>query len=143
MDPKLQNKLTLVTGSASGIGRSIAQTLHAECARVVVNGRIQKSVGAAITDFGGGYRLIGVPANIGTAERCQYLIAESQKVGPVEILIYNPGIFEPKPFEEINEEDWQRFYEINVLSNAICGRPVQKLRSEVYWFAIGRFAEQS
>ncbi|WP_404305512.1 SDR family NAD(P)-dependent oxidoreductase [Neorhodopirellula lusitana] len=131
MDLKLTNKLALVTGSTSGIGRSIAKTLHDEGARVIVNGRSQKSVDAAIEKLGGGERLIGVPADVGTAEGCQALIEAAEKVGPIEILVNNAGIFEPKPFEEITDEDWLRFYEINVLSGvrlsrAVCGGMKQR-----------------
>ena len=126
MDFKLNDKLALVTGSTSGIGFSIAKTLLGEGAKVIVNGRSQKSVDAALDKLDAGDQTIGIPADVGTAEGCKTLIEKSGSHGDVDILVNNAGIFEPKPFEEITDEDWMRFYEINVmsgvrLSRAVCG----------------------
>ncbi len=116
MDLGLRGKRALVTGSTAGIGLATARALAAEGAHVTVNGRtearvrhavegIQAEVPGAIAD--------GMPHDLGSAEGCQALI---DRLPEVDILVNNLGIFEPKPFEEISDEDWLRFFEVNVLS---------------------------
>ncbi|QDU82290.1 3-oxoacyl-[acyl-carrier-protein] reductase FabG [Polystyrenella longa] len=131
MDFKLQGKLAVVSGSTSGIGRSIAQSLLAEGAKVVVNGRSEGSVSKALKTLDGDTH--GVVADVATAEGCDKLIEEAQKLGSIDILINNAGIFEPKPFEEISDEDWLRFYEINVMSGIRLSRAVAPQMKKQSW----------
>jgi NAD(P)-dependent dehydrogenase (short-subunit alcohol dehydrogenase family) len=111
MDLQLQNKNALVTGSTKGIGFGIARALAAEGASVILNGRSQSSVDRAVRQIGSGAR--GIVADVSTAAGCAALIA---KAGHVDILVNNAGIFEPKPFADIPDADWERFYQINVMS---------------------------
>ncbi|MEW4453302.1 SDR family oxidoreductase [Bremerella sp. JC817] len=111
MDLQLKNKNALVTGSTKGIGYAIAQVLAQEGANVIVNGRSEESTKKAAEAIGHGAR--GIAADVGTAEGCAKLIAEA---GQVDILVNNAGIFEPKAFVDIPSEDWQRFYDVNVMS---------------------------
>ncbi|MES2427150.1 MAG: SDR family oxidoreductase [Bacteroidota bacterium] len=116
MDLQLKDKVALVSGSTAGIGYAIAKQLAAEGAKVIVNGRTQQRVDAAvksITEATGNKEVTGVIADFANKDEIATLIA---KVPQVDILINNVAIFEPKAFADISDEDWLRFYEINVLS---------------------------
>ncbi|MGC4014315.1 MAG: SDR family NAD(P)-dependent oxidoreductase [Luteolibacter sp.] len=111
MDLQLSGKTALVTGSTKGIGLGIARALAREGANVIVNGRSEASAKAAADQIGSGTRWIA--ADVSTAEGCA---AIAKAAGAVDILVNNAGIFEPKPFTEIPDEDWDRFYQVNVMS---------------------------
>lgn len=111
MNLKLENKTALVTGSTKGIGFAIARLLAAEGANVIVNGRTADPTRAAAEKIGG--RARGVVADVSTAAGCAELLKQAPHV---DILVNNAGIFEPKPFAEIPDADWERFYNVNVLS---------------------------
>ena len=111
MNLKLENKTALVTGSTKGIGFAIAQALASEGANVILNGRSEASTQAAVKKIGG--RARGVAADVSTAAGCATLLKHAANV---DILVNNAGIFEPKPFTEIPDTDWQRFYDVNVMS---------------------------
>lgn len=143
MDLKLTGKVAVVSGSTLGIGRAIAKTLLEEGARVVINGRSQKSVDAALDQLGAGDRALGVPADVGTAEGCHKLIKEAARLGPIDILVNNAGIFEPKPFDEIPDEDWMRFFEINVMSGVRLSRAVADSMKQRGWGRILFIASES
>jgi NAD(P)-dependent dehydrogenase (short-subunit alcohol dehydrogenase family) len=116
MNIDLTGKSALVTGSTAGIGHAIAKGLAVTGAEVVVNGRSQGKVDAAveaITKAVPSAKVKGVAADVSTAEGCRALAAA---IPDVDILINNAGIFEPKGFFDIPDEDWERFYEVNVMS---------------------------
>jgi len=117
MDLQLRGKRALVTGSTAGIGFAIARALAREGAEVIVNGRTQERVDAAVREIGGGAR--GIAADLGTARGAARLLAE---VPEVDVLVNNVGIFEAKPFTEIPDEDWLRLFETNVLSGVRLSR---------------------
>ena len=117
MDLQLQGKRALVTGSTAGIGYAIAEALVKECAAVIVNGRTQKRVDEAVRKLGD--RAEGFTADLGTAEGAQVAI---RRFPDVDILVNNLGIFDPKPFEQITDEEWLRFFQINVLSGVRLSR---------------------
>src|SRR5438309_233803 len=122
MDLQLTNKKALVTGSTAGIGFAIASLLAQEGAAVVVNGRSQRRALEAaerIRTHSRSAQVTGVAADLGTKEGVQLLTRE---VPSVDILVNNLGIFEPKPFAEITDEDWLRFFEVNVLSGVRLSR---------------------
>ena len=132
MDLQLKGKLALVTGSTAGIGRAIATTLAREGARVIVNGRSQASVDDVVaalkSETGGDLR--GFAADLSVASSAEQLVREYRGV---EILVNNLGIFEPKPFEEIPDSDWLRFFEVNVLSGIRLARLVLPSMRRVNW----------
>jgi NAD(P)-dependent dehydrogenase (short-subunit alcohol dehydrogenase family) len=111
MNLKLENKTALVTGSTRGIGFAIANLLAAEGANVIVNGRSEASTRAAAEKIFG--KALGVAADVSTAAGCAELVRQAPHV---DILVNNAGIFEPKPFVEIPDADWERFYQVNVMS---------------------------
>ncbi len=118
----LSGKTALVTGSTSGIGHAIAKGLASAGATVVVNGRTQAKVDAAvaaITKVVPGAKIRGVAADVSTAAGCNALVAALPEV---DILINNAGIFEPKGFFDIPDDDWIRFVEVNVMSGVRLSR---------------------
>jgi NAD(P)-dependent dehydrogenase (short-subunit alcohol dehydrogenase family) len=118
----LTGKTALVTGSTSGIGHAAAKGLAAAGAEVLVNGRAQGKVDAAvasITKAVPGAKVRGVAADVSTAAGCEKLVAAQPDV---DILINNAGIFEPKAFFEIADQDWSRFFEVNVMSGVRLSR---------------------
>lgn len=105
-----------MTGSTAGIGYATARGLLAEGAQVTINGRTEARARAAVDTLRRDVphaTVDGVAADLGTAAGCAALIAH---LPDVDVLVNNIGIFEPKPFEDIADDDWMRFFETNVLS---------------------------
>jgi NAD(P)-dependent dehydrogenase (short-subunit alcohol dehydrogenase family) len=116
VDLGLAGRRALVTGSTAGIGFATAEALAREGAEVVVNGRTRPRVDAAMARIRAsmpGARLAGIAADVSTAVGCAGVIAAHPEL---DVLVNNMGIFEPRPFERITDEDWLRFFEANVLS---------------------------
>jgi len=116
MDLGLRGKLAVVSGSTAGIGFAIARTFAREGARIVINGRTEKRVSAAAEGIRmetRGAEVQEVAADLGTLAGVKKLI---EQVPAADILVNNLGIFEVRPFLEISDEEWLRFYEVNVMS---------------------------
>jgi NAD(P)-dependent dehydrogenase (short-subunit alcohol dehydrogenase family) len=116
MDLQLKNKTAFISGSTAGIGFSIAKSLADEGANVIVNGRSEASVKQAIESLKSTAKgnVDGFAGDLSIAAEAEKL---TKQFPEVDILINNLGIFEPVPFEEIADEDWRRFFDVNVLSN--------------------------
>src|ERR1700761_1581976 len=122
MQIKLNHRHAIVTGSTAGIGLSIALGLAAAGAEVVVTGRTQARVDealAAIRKQVPGAKVSGVAGDLGTRAGAEALIAQ---VPDTDILVNNLGIFEPKAFFDIPDEDWARFFDVNVMSGVRLSR---------------------
>jgi len=121
MDLRLTNKTALVTGSTAGIGLAISKRLVEEGAKVILVGRSQAKLDAAARELAtiGKGQVLAVLADVSTADGAEELWKE---VREVDILVNNLGIYESKPFEEITDDDWRRFFEINVLSGVRLSR---------------------
>ena len=118
----LSGKTALVTGSTTGIGNAIARGLAASGAAVVLNGRTQAKVDAAVaalTKALPAAKLTGIAADVSTEEGCKALAGALPEV---DILINNAGIFEFKRFLDIPDDDWRRFFEVNLMSGVRLSR---------------------
>jgi NAD(P)-dependent dehydrogenase (short-subunit alcohol dehydrogenase family) len=131
MDLGIKGKLALVTGSTAGIGNAIATSLAREGGRVIISGRKQKAVDAAVATLKAeGLDALGFAGDLTDANTAEALA----KAHPgVEILVNNLGIFEPKSFEEIPDEDWRRFFEVNVLSGVRLARLYLPAMKQTNW----------
>src|SRR5580704_8256722 len=122
MDFGLKGKKAVVSGSTAGIGLAIATALAAEGASVIVNGRTEARVSSALEKIRRHHKtadLKGIAADLGTASGVESFV---KQVPNADVLINNLGIFEPKPFAEISDADWLRFFETNVMSGVRMSR---------------------
>ncbi len=121
MDLQLQNKKALVTGSTAGIGLAIATALAREGADVIVNGRTEARVDEAVAKIRAVAKgsVSGVAADASTHAGTELLDSLHPNI---DVLVNSLGIFEPKPFAEIPDADWLRFFEVNVLSGVRLSR---------------------
>jgi len=122
MNLELDGKRALVTGSTAGIGYAIAEALAGEGADVIVNGRTEDRVEQAIKSIRTSRpqaKMRGLAADLGNADGVRVAV---QRLPDIDILVNNLGIFEPKPFEQISDEDWFRFFEVNVMSGVRLSR---------------------
>ncbi|GAA4088181.1 MULTISPECIES: SDR family NAD(P)-dependent oxidoreductase [Actinomadura] len=122
MEIDLSGRTAFVSGSTKGIGRAIAAGLARAGATTVVNGRSERSVNEALEALRGevaGADLVGVAADVGTADGARAVL---ERVPRVDILVNNLGIFEPRPVLEIDDAEWRRFFEVNVLSGVRLAR---------------------
>lgn len=143
MDLQLQGKRALVTGSTAGIGFAIAKALAMEGAFAIVNGRTPERVRAAIAKLaqaGVRGKVEGLPADMGTAEGAEEAI---RKFPDVDILVNNLSIFEPKPFEQITDQEWLHFFEVNVLSGVRLSRHYLPRMIERNWGRIVFISSES
>src|SRR5437762_5206542 len=133
MDLQLNNRLALVSGSTAGIGFAIANGLAREGARVIVNGRTDDRVKTAIERIRShnvGAKLEGIAVDLGTAAGADEVV---RRFPAVDVLVNNLGIFEPKPFEQISDQEWFRFFEVNVMSVARLSRAYVPLMKKRNW----------
>lgn len=133
----------MVTGSTAGIGFAAAAGLFREGASVVINGRTPHRVEEAvekIRGLGGDGEVSGIAADLSAAEGVDDLV---RKLPEVDVLVNNLGIFEPKPFEEIPDEDWLRFFEVNVMSGVRLTRCYLPKMREKEWGRIVFISSES
>jgi NAD(P)-dependent dehydrogenase (short-subunit alcohol dehydrogenase family) len=143
MDLQLAGKRALVSGSTAGIGYAIAEALAKEGAAVIINGRTKQRVDAAVGKLkaaGLHGQVEGFAADLGTAEGVSQIAA---RYPHADILVNNLGIFEPKPFEQIPDADWLRFFEVNVLSGVRLSRHYLPRMKERGWGRIVFISSES
>ena len=122
MDYQLKNKTALVTGSTSGIGFAIANLLAAEGSHVIINGRSEEGIQKALTELTKENPLAsvtGIAADFTDKNSVEAMIT---KIGDVDILINNVGIFTSQSFSETPDEDWYNLFEVNVMSGVRLSR---------------------
>jgi NAD(P)-dependent dehydrogenase (short-subunit alcohol dehydrogenase family) len=133
MNLELIDKTALVSGSTKGIGFAIASELAAEGSRVIVNGRSDNTVNSALEQIRKARpeaKVEGFVGDLATAKATDDLV---KRFPAVDILVNNLGIFEPKPFNEIADEEWRRFFEVNVLSGVRLSRAYLPGMKERNW----------
>jgi NAD(P)-dependent dehydrogenase (short-subunit alcohol dehydrogenase family) len=133
MQIDLTGRTALVTGSTAGIGYAIAAGLGSSGASVVVNGRTGERVDAAVqrlTDESPGGTFRAGTADVGTADGVAGLV---EQVPDVDILVINAGVFDPKPFVDIPDEDWQHVFDVNVMSGVRLARHYVPRMVEAGW----------
>jgi NAD(P)-dependent dehydrogenase (short-subunit alcohol dehydrogenase family) len=133
MDLGIAGKRAFISGSTAGIGLATAKGLAAEGAHVIVNGRTEARVRAAVEAIRRAHphaTVDGVDADLGTAAGCAEVV---ERHPDVDILVNNVGIFDPKPFEEIPDEEWLQFFETNVLSGVRLSRHYARGMRERNW----------
>lgn len=116
MDLKLKDKIAFISGSTAGIGLAIAKRFLSEGCQVIINGRTKESVDNAVNELKSSVenaKISGIAADFSKVDEVDRLLTELPEI---DILINNAGIFEPKPFVDIPDEDWFRFFEVNVMS---------------------------
>lgn len=122
MNLGIESKVALVTGSTAGIGLEIARSLAAEGAHVIVNGRTQERIDQAINHISKTCRnakIEGIAADFSNKADIENLI---QKINTIDILVNNVGIFIPRAFENISDEEWSHMLEINLMSGVRLSR---------------------
>src|SRR5947207_12085479 len=143
MNLELTDKAALVSGSTKGIGLAIATGLAREGARVIVNGRSEKAVAEAkqqIVRTEPDARIESFAGDLSTEAATETLL---QRFPLVDILVNNLGIFEPKPFADISDEDWRRFFEVNVLSGVRLSRAYLPGMKQRNWGRMGFISSES
>ena len=143
MNLQLADKLALVSGSTKGIGLAIAIGLAREGAKVIINGRTDKSVNAALAKIREAVpaaKLEGFVGDLSDAGTTETLF---KQLPAVDILVNNLGIFAPKPFEQIPDEDWRRFFEVNVLSGVRLSRAYLPVMKQKNWGRIVFISSES
>ena len=122
MNYQIENKRALVSGSTKGIGFATALALAREGAHVILNGRTEASVAEAIGRLKAELPSAQVSGFAGDLSKPDEVTALVSRYPDVDILVNNLGIFDPKPFEEIPDADWQRFFDVNVMSGVRLSR---------------------
>jgi NAD(P)-dependent dehydrogenase (short-subunit alcohol dehydrogenase family) len=131
MDLELKGKTALVSGSTAGIGRAIAAGLAAEGAAVIVNGRTEEAVQRTVKDLNGApAKVLGFAGDLSDAAVAQKLFEKHPKV---DVVVNNLGIFEVQQFEDIKDAEWQRFFDVNVLSGVRLARLYLPYMRERNW----------
>ncbi|MBR0711187.1 SDR family NAD(P)-dependent oxidoreductase [Bradyrhizobium liaoningense] len=141
MNIDLSGKTALVTGSTAGIGHAIAKGLAGSGANVVINGRGQDKVDAAVRKLEGtGAKVRGIAADVSTAAGCKALIAALPEV---DILVNNTGVYEAKDFFDIPDEEWSRYFDVNVMSGVRLSRAYMKGMLKRNWGRIVFISSES
>jgi NAD(P)-dependent dehydrogenase (short-subunit alcohol dehydrogenase family) len=133
MDLKITGRLALVSGSTQGIGRAIAESLVAEGARVIVNGRDPARVDETVAALLRHGKAHGVAADLSTPAGAEKVLRAAASVGPVDILVNNVGYFEVRDFGDISDRAWLDMFELNVMSGVRLSRALLPGMLERNW----------
>jgi NAD(P)-dependent dehydrogenase (short-subunit alcohol dehydrogenase family) len=109
MEIDLSGRTAFISGSTQGIGLAIATGLARAGASVWINGRDEEKVASAASSLG----VSGVAADVASASGAERVF---EAVPDVDILVNNLGIFGPLPVLEVDDDTWQRYWDVNVMS---------------------------
>lgn len=137
---KLKQKLVLVTGSTKGIGKAIAEAFVDKNARVVVHGRTREEVERVQTSIGAFSAVVG---DLGTAEGCDGVVEQLEPLGSVGVLVNNAGIFGVEDFFKIDDEEWLRYFQVNIMSSVRMCRALMPSMLENNWGRIVNVASEA
>ncbi|HEV8592278.1 MAG TPA: SDR family oxidoreductase, partial [Pyrinomonadaceae bacterium] len=143
MNLKLIGKTALITGSTAGIGLAIAESLVAEGANVILNGRTRERVEGAVQTVKSGVenaRVSGVVADLSTAEGAEKVI---NGISDIDILVNNVGTYQLKQFDEISDDDWISLFNLNVMSGVRLSRHYLPKMREKNWGRIVFISSES
>jgi NAD(P)-dependent dehydrogenase (short-subunit alcohol dehydrogenase family) len=143
MDLKLKNRSALVSGSTKGIGLAIATALAGEGARVIVTGRSEASIAAALAGIKQKHPESKLDAFAGDLADSVMAGKLVERFPAVDILVNSLGIYEPKPFAEIPDEEWVRFFQVNVMSGVRLARAYLPQMKEKNWGRIVFISSES
>ncbi|MEO9255602.1 MAG: SDR family oxidoreductase [Tepidiformaceae bacterium] len=124
MDLQLENRTAFVSGSTRGIGNAVARALLKEGASVIINGRDEAEVQAVVQRLRSeipGAAVSGIAADFENPDDVERLL---ERVGEPDILVNNVGLFDVAPFASITDEEWHRYFEVNVMSGVRLSRQV-------------------
>lgn len=143
MDLGLAGRRAFVSGSTQGIGFAIAEALLREGVEVVVNGRDAGRVRGAVDRLRGavpGAVVSGIPADFADAAQVERLL---DRLGDVDVLVNNVGVFEVAPFDRITDADWQRYLDVNLMSGVRLARRLLGPMLERGWGRVLFIASES
>jgi len=143
MDLGLTGKVALVTGSTAGIGLAAATGFAREGAHVFVNGRTLERVEQARAKILAVVPNASVSAAVGDVSTAEGVNAIVRAAPSVDVLVNNAGIFEPKAFADITDEDWLHFFQTNVMSGVRLSRAYFPLMLKAGWGRIVFIASES
>jgi NAD(P)-dependent dehydrogenase (short-subunit alcohol dehydrogenase family) len=136
----LEQKLVLVTGSTKGIGKAIAEAFVDKKARVVVHGRTREKVEQVKSSIGAYSAVVG---DLGTVQGCNDVIEQLDQLGSVGVLVNNAGIFGVEDFFEIDDEEWLRYFQVNIMSSVRLSRALMPSMLENNWGRIINVASEA
>lgn len=116
MDLGLRDKLVLITGSSSGIGKATAKIYLQEGARLIVHGLTSAEVSSCVAELSTLGPVKGIAADLTNSDNAARLADFAREQGEVDVLVNNVGIFSVKPFEDLTDDDWMHYFNINVMS---------------------------
>jgi NAD(P)-dependent dehydrogenase (short-subunit alcohol dehydrogenase family) len=116
MDLGLRDKLVLITGSGSGIGKATAKIYLQEGARLIVHGLTSAEVSSCVAELSTLGPVKGIAADLTNSDNAARLADFAREQGEVDVLVNNVGIFSVKPFEDLTDDDWMHYFNINVMS---------------------------
>lgn len=122
MDLELAGRAVFISGSTQGIGYAVASRCAGEGAAVTLNGRTRRTVDDAVDRLRRTWPLAeisGIAADLAEAEQTAALL---DQLGEVDILVNNLGVFDVRAFDDISDEEWQRYFEVNVMSGVRLAR---------------------